>query len=212
MPDLSLERAVLGRGKSPVAGADEVGRGPLAGPVVAAAVILPPDLTGSEDWLSLLDDSKRLRPPQREEAARAVKEYAVDWAIASVEPQEIDRIGIGVASFRAMMLAVEDLRTRPAHLLLDYIHVRDCPLPYDTIVKGDSRSFSIAAASNLAKVERDRKMAEYDEIYPGYGFARHKGYATAFHRERLREIGPCALHRRSFAPVARAEMLFPDSA
>lgn len=212
MPDLSLERAVLGRGRSPVAGADEVGRGPLAGPVVAAAVILPPDLTGSEDWLSLLDDSKRLRPPQREEAARAVRRYAVDWAIGYVEPSEIDRIGIGVASFQAMMLAVEALRTRPAHLLLDYIHVRDCPLPYDTIVKGDSRSFSIAAASNLAKVERDRMMAEYDEIYPGYGFGRHKGYATAFHRERLRGIGPCALHRRSFAPVARAGMLFPDSA
>lgn len=212
MPDLSLETAVLSQGISPVAGADEVGRGPLAGPVVAAAVILPAGLTGREDWLSLLDDSKRLRQPQRELAAEAVREHALDWAIASIEPRDIDHIGIGVASFRAMMLAVESLRTRPAHLLLDYIHVRSCPYPYDTIVKGDSRSYSIAAASNLAKVERDRMMAEFDETYPGYGFAGHKGYATAFHLERLREIGPCDLHRRSFAPVAQARMKFPDPA
>ena len=211
MPDLSLEREILGRGVRPVAGADEVGRGPLAGPVVAAAVILPPDLTGNEDWLTLLDDSKRLRQPQRESAALAVREHALDWAIASVEPEEIDRIGIGVASLRAMMLAVESLGTRPAHLLLDYITVRHCSYPYDTIVKGDSRSYSIAAASNLAKVERDRVMGEYEETFPGYGFARHKGYATAFHLERLREIGPCDLHRRSFAPVAQARMQFPAS-
>ena len=211
MPDLSLEREILGRGVRPVAGADEVGRGPLAGPVVAAAVILPPDLTGNEDWLTLLDDSKRLRQPQRESAALAVREHALDWAIASVEPEEIDRIGIGVASLRAMMLAVESLGTRPAHLLLDYITVRHCSYSYDTIVKGDSRSYSIAAASNLAKVERDRVMGEYEETFPGYGFARHKGYATAFHLERLREIGPCDLHRRSFAPVAQARMQFPAS-
>ena len=211
MPDLSLEREILGRGVCPVAGADEVGRGPLAGPVVAAAVILPPDLTGNEDWLKLLDDSKRLRQPQRESAALAVREHALDWAIASVEPEEIDRIGIGVASLQAMMLAVESLGTRPARLLLDYITVRHCSYPYDTIVKGDSRSYSIAAASNLAKVERDRVMGEYEETFPGYGFARHKGYATAFHLERLREIGPCGLHRRSFAPVAQARMQFPDS-
>lgn len=211
MPDLSLEREILGRGARPVAGADEAGRGPLAGPVVAAAVILPPDLTGGEDWLTLLDDSKRLSPAQRERAAESVRENAVGWATGLVEPEEIDRIGIGVASFQAMMRAVESLRVRPAHLLLDYIHVRDCLFPYDTIVKGDSRSYSIAAASNIAKVERDCLMAGYEETYPDYGFARHKGYATKYHLERLNEIGPCEIHRRSFAPVARAQMQITGS-
>jgi ribonuclease HII len=210
MPDLSLERELLRRGARPVAGADEAGRGPLAGPVVAAAVILPPDLTGDEDWLGLLDDSKRLTQLQRERACLAVQEYALDWAVGFVDHDEIDRIGIGVAALRAMMLAVDALSVKPAHLLLDYIPVRQCDYPYDTVVKGDSRSYSIAAASNIAKVTRDRMMGEYDAAFPGYGFARHKGYATALHLERLREIGPCDIHRRSFAPVAQARLRFPE--
>ena len=207
MPDLSMELALLGRGVGPVAGADEAGRGPLAGPVVAAAVILPPGLDGGEDWLRLLDDSKRLNAVRRERAFDAVREYALDWAVGVVEAAEIDRIGVGVAALRAMLLAVDGLGVRPAHLLLDYIPVRHCDYPYDAVVKGDSRSYSIAAASNVAKVTRDRMMADYEREYPGYGFGRHKGYATAFHRERLREIGPCAIHRRSFAPVAQAALL-----
>lgn len=207
MPDLSLELGLLGRGAAPVAGVDEAGRGPLAGPVVAAAVILPPGLDGGEDWLRLLDDSKRLSAIRRERAFDAVREYALDWAVASVGAAEIDRIGVGVAALRAMLLAVDGLGVRPAHLLLDYIPVRHCDYPYDAVVKGDSRSYSIAAASNVAKVTRDRMMLDYERKYPGYGFGRHKGYATAFHRERLREIGPCAIHRRSFAPVAQAALL-----
>lgn len=207
MPDLSLELALLGRGAAPVAGADEAGRGPLAGPVVAAAVILPPGLDGEEDWLRLLDDSKRLSAVRRERAFDAVREYALDWAVGVVGAAEIDRIGVGVAALRAMLLAVDGLGVRPAHLLLDYIPVRHCDYPYDAVVKGDRRSYSIAAASNVAKVTRDRMMADYEREYPGYGFGRHKGYATAFHRERLREIGPCAIHRRSFAPVAQAALL-----
>jgi ribonuclease HII len=210
MPDLSLERELLRRGARPVAGADEAGRGPLAGPVVAAAVILPPDLTGDEDWLRLLDDSKRLTRAQRERAFEAVEEHALDWGVASVDPKEIDRIGIGVAALMAMMQAVEFLHIKPAHLLLDYIHVKQCPYPYDTVVKGDSRSYSIAAASNVAKVTRDRMMGEYDAAFPSYGFAKHKGYATRLHLERLREIGPCEIHRRSFAPVAQARLRFPE--
>ena len=204
MPDLSLERALLRQGVAPIAGADEAGRGPLAGPVVAAAVILQPDLTGNEEWLGLLDDSKRLNATQRERAFEVVQEHALDWAVGAVDPCEIDRIGIGVASLKAMLLAVEALTIRPAHLLFDYIHVRQCDYPYDTVVKGDSRSYSIAAASNIAKVTRDRIMAEYEESHPGYGFARHKGYPTPQHLERLREIGPCEIHRRSFRPVAQA--------
>ena len=206
LPDLSLELALLGRGVRPVAGADEAGRGPLAGPVVAAAVVLPPELTGREEWLWFLDDSKRLSASRREEAFEAVQEHALAWAAAVVDSTEIDRIGVGVAALRAMLSAVDSLSVEPAHLLLDYIPVRDCRYPYDTLVKGDSRSYSIAAASNVAKVTRDRMMADYELSYPGYGFARHKGYATAFHLERLREIGPCDIHRRSFAPVAQARL------
>lgn len=201
---------MLRRGFAPVAGADEAGRGPIAGPVVAAAVILPPDLRGDEEWLGLLDDSKRLSPARRELAFSAVQEYALDWAFAAIEPEEIDAIGIGVASLRAMLLAVESLKHSPAHLLLDYIHVKKCPYPYDTVVKGDSRSYSIAAASNVAKVVRDRMMTEFDSAFPGYGFAQHKGYATRRHLERLREIGPCDIHRRSFAPVAQANLSLRD--
>ena len=212
MPDLSLELDLLRRGAALVAGADEAGRGPLAGPVVAAAVILPPELSGGEDWLQLLDDSKRLTQTQRERACDAAKKNALAWAVGSVAHDEIDRIGIGAAALRAMMLAVEALNIKPAHLLLDYIPVRQCDYPYDTLVKGDSRSYSIAAASNIAKVARDRMMVGYDAAFPGYGFARHKGYATRFHLERLREIGPCEIHRRSFAPVARAALRFPERA
>lgn len=204
MPDLSLELALLQSGVSPIAGADEAGRGPLAGPVVAAAVILPPELAGCEEWLQLLDDSKRLNPARRELAFQAVQEYALSWAVATIEPAEIDGIGIGKASLKAMLRAADGLAVRPAHLLLDYIPVRQCPYPYDVVVKGDQRSYSIAAASNVAKVTRDRMMADYEQAYPGYGFARHKGYATAFHLARLREMGPCEIHRQSFAPVVRA--------
>ena len=210
MPDLSLERELWRLGRCPVAGADEAGRGPLAGPVVAAAVILPPSLSGGEEWLGLLDDSKRLSPGQRERACNAAQEHALAWAVGAVEPEEIDRIGIGAAAFRAMMLAVDALSIKPAHLLLDYIPVRHCPYAYDAIVKGDSRSYSIAAASNIAKVARDRMMGEYDAAFPGYGFARHKGYATRLHLERLGQMGPCDIHRRSFAPVSQACLRFPE--
>ncbi len=203
MPDLSLEHDLERRGLWPVAGADEAGRGPLAGPVVAAAVILPPDLTGKEDWLRMLDDSKRLTATRRELAFEAVRENALEWSVAAVGPQEIDRIGIGVAALQAMMAAVELLGQRPAHLLLDYVVVRKCSYSYDALVKGDSRSYSIAAASNVAKVTRDRMMVEYDTAFPEYGFARHKGYATRLHLQQLRQMGPCEIHRRSFAPVAQ---------
>ena len=210
MPDLSLELALRQRGVRPVAGADEAGRGPLAGPVVAAAVVLPPDLSGREGWLGLLDDSKKLTASRREQAYKAVQEHALAWAVAVVEPAEIDLIGVGVAALKAMITAADALSVRPAHLLLDYIPVRHCPYPYDAVVKGDSRSYSIAAASNVAKVTRDRIMGDYEQAYPGYGFARHKGYATALHLERLREIGPCDIHRRTFAPVAQARLAFLD--
>ena len=208
MPDLFLESGLHRRGIRLVAGVDEAGRGPVAGPVVAAAVILPPGLTGSEIWLQLLDDSKRLSPGQRERAADAVYQNALAVGVGMIGSEDIDKMGIGHAALAAMLRAVGQLPLEPGHLLLDFIHVRECPYTYDTIVKGDSLSYSIAAASNVAKVTRDRLMVEAEETYPGYAFARHKGYPTKAHFERLRELGPCPIHRRSFAPVAQACLQF----
>ena len=208
MPDLSLETRLHRRGIRLVAGVDEAGRGPLAGPVVAGAVILPPGLNGSEIWLQLLDDSKRLSPGQRERAADAVYQNALAVGVGMIGSEDIDKMGIGRAALEAMLRAVGQLPLEPGHLLLDFIHVRECPYTYDTIVKGDSLSYSIAAASNVAKVTRDRLMVEAEETYPGYAFARHKGYPTKAHFERLRELGPCPIHRRSFAPVAQACLQF----
>ena len=208
MPDLSLESGLHKRGIRFVAGVDEAGRGPLAGPVVAAAVIFPPDLTGSEPWLQALDDSKKLSQARRERAVDVVHQHALAVGVGMVGPEDIDAMGIGRAALMAMLRAVGQLPLTPGHLLLDFIHVRECPYTYDTIVRGDSRSYSIAAASNVAKVTRDRLMVEAEEAYPGYAFARHKGYPTKAHVARLRELGPCPIHRRSFAPVAQAGMKF----
>ena len=209
MPDLSLESGIYERGVKLVAGVDEAGRGPLAGPVVAAAVIFPPDLTGDEPWLKFLDDSKKLSRVNRERAVEIVRQNALAVGIGMVGSQDIDEIGIGHAAFAAMLLAVRKLDLEPGHLLLDFIHVKECPYTYDVIVKGDSRSYSIAAASNVAKVTRDKIMVEADETYPGYNFAQHKGYPTKAHFDRLNDLGPCPIHRRSFGPVARATM-FPN--
>ena len=204
MPDLSLEQVLHRRGLRLIAGVDEAGRGPLAGPVVAAAVILPPDLTGNEPWLEFLDDSKRLSPAQRERAVAVIEEHALGIGVAQAGSQEIDQWGISPATIWAMMQAVANLPLPPHHLLLDFVYISSCPLPYDTVVKGDSISYSIAAASNVAKVTRDRWMRQADAIYPGYAFARHKGYPTADHVARLNELGPCQIHRRSYAPVREA--------
>ena len=204
MPDLSLEQELHYRGLRMIAGVDEAGRGPLAGPVVAAAVILSPDLTGGEPWLDLLDDSKRLSPAQRERAVAAIEENALAIGVAQASSQEIDHRGISPATIGAMMQAVANLQVSPHHLLLDFVYISNCPLPYDTVVKGDSISYSIAAASNVAKVTRDRWMKQADAEFPGYDFARHKGYPTAEHVARLKELGPCRIHRRSYAPVREA--------
>ncbi|CAI8056878.1 Ribonuclease HII [Geodia barretti] len=194
MPDLSLEADFRARGFQLIAGVDEAGRGPLAGPVAAAAVILPPGVSG-------VDDSKRLSPARRESAAVAIRRYALAWSVAQVSSREIDHIGIGPAVVQAMMAAVSGLRPPPDGLLLDWVHIKDCDLPYQRIVKGDQKSLSIAAASILAKVSRDREMESAALLYPGYGFASHKGYATADHLRRLADRGPCPIHRRSFHPL-----------
>jgi ribonuclease HII len=203
MPDLALERRLHQQGFRLVAGVDEAGRGPLAGPVVAAAVILDPDLSESESWLALVDDSKRLSPARREKALAWIQQRALAVGVAQVDAEEIDRLGIGSANVEAMLGAVAKLHLPPQYLLLDFVHLKECSFPFTALVKGDSSSYSIAAASIVAKVTRDRLMQEADALYPGYHFARHKGYPTAQHLARLRALGPCPIHRRSFAPVRR---------
>ena len=210
MPDLSHERRLFRQGFRVVAGVDEAGRGPLAGPVVAAAVALPSGLSGKEAWLTKLDDSKRLTARQREAAFNLIQEHALAVSVVEESPVEIDRIGIGRAVIRAMLRAVEGLTVTPQHLLLDYVPIKECPYSFETLVKGDGRSYSIAAASIIAKVTRDRIMERADTLYPGYDFARNKGYGTSRHREQLASLGPCPLHRRSFAPLRQAALTLGD--
>ncbi|MYC30081.1 MAG: ribonuclease HII [Chloroflexi bacterium] len=210
MPDFSCELSLFRQGLEVVAGVDEAGRGPLAGPVAAAAVVLPVGTSGDEPWLQALDDSKRLSARQREAAFELINEHAAAVSVVEESAADIDRIGIGRAVIRAMLRAVKGLPVVPEHLLLDYVPIKECPYPYQTLVKGDARSYSIAAASIIAKVTRDRTMQQADSLYPGYGFARNKGYGTALHREQLALLGPCPLHRRSFAPLRQAALLSGD--
>ncbi len=190
---LRFERGLWGSGKRYIAGIDEVGRGPLAGPVVAAAVILPEDFS-----LLGVDDSKKLSPKKREELFEQIKEAAVCWAVGRREPERIDEINILEATKEAMLDAVAALPVRPDHLLIDAVTLRGADCPQTSIVHGDALSVSIAAASIIAKVTRDREMVEMDAVYPGYAFASNKGYGTAAHYEGLAKLGPCPLHRRTF--------------
>ena len=228
-PDTMLESKGYARGFKQVAGLDEVGRGPWAGPVVAAAVVMPRGLTHPD-----IRDSKVIPAPKREELAHWVKQEAVAWAIGVVAPEEIDRINILRASLMAMSIAFGRLNPRPDLLLIDGSHTIPLPflieqqsdeegvihresrrprifapllsgLPRQTaIIKGDAVCHSIAAASIIAKVARDRIMTEMDELYPDYGFGRHKGYGSEEHAEALKRLGPSPIHRRSYSPVWRA--------
>lgn len=207
MPDLALETAFRADGFNLVAGVDEAGRGPLAGPVTAAAVILPPDLNPNADWLKAINDSKRLTAAQRESAAETIRRHALAFAVKHVASQEIDDVGIGPAVLQAMFAALSALQPAPDAVLFDWVPLKQCPLPCQTVVKGDAKSLSIAAASILAKVARDEIMVCAEQQYPGYGFARHKGYATALHLRCLSEMGPAPIHRRSFSPLRQARLL-----
>ena len=179
-----------------VAGVDEVGRGPLAGPIVAAAVIL--DACNEIEGLA---DSKKLSPARREQISNAIRRHAHCWALGRAEVAEIDDINILNASLLAMRRAVEALPVMPTRALIDGNRCPALACPAQAIVKGDDREPAISAASIIAKVARDQEMCRLDEIYPGYGFARHKGYGTAEHVDALKRLGPCEQHRRSFAPV-----------
>ena len=199
MPDDVYESALRARGLTRVAGVDEAGRGPLAGPVSAAAVILP------AGWRCPgLDDSKKLTAVKRERLFEVITaDSSVCWSLAYAEPEEIDRINILRATHAAMARAVKGLTVAVDHCLIDGLRVRDFPWPHDGIVKGDGKSLSIAAASIIAKVARDRVMLGFAREFPEYGFERHMGYGTKMHLEALRLHGPCRIHRRSFQPVAQ---------
>jgi len=202
---LQYERNLWNEGKKYVAGLDEAGRGPLAGPVVAAAVVFY-----ENPQISMINDSKKL--------TEEVREYLFDLilnetlcGIGAAEVGEIDRINIYQASFLAMDRALENLNTQPEHLLVDGRAFPRNDIPFTTIVKGDSISYSVAAASILAKVTRDRMMREYDQEFPQYGFANHKGYATREHLDAIEEFGYCPIHRRSFHPKRfQLELDFSD--
>ena len=176
-----------------VAGIDEAGRGPLAGPVVAAAVILPKDI-----FLPFLNDSKKVTEKRRDVLFDEIKQNAIAYGIGIASNTLIDEINILQATYEAMREAINSLEKTPDVLLVDAVHIPDINIKQVGIVKGDAKSVNIAAASILAKVTRDRLMAEYDKIYPEYGFASNKGYGTATHIAALKEIGPCAIHRKSF--------------
>ncbi len=198
MPDLVHEHRWREAGYCRIAGIDEAGRGPLAGPVIAAAVILPEGYS-----LPGLDDSKKLTERRREKLYEQImRDSEISWASARVDAEEIDHLNILRATHRAMALAFSRLQPSADLALIDGLPVPDFPGEHRALVGGDALSLSIAAASIIAKIERDRLMREMAEQFPGYGFDRHKGYGTAAHLAALRELGPCPIHRRSFAPVA----------
>lgn len=197
------EEALLNRGFSYVAGIDEVGRGPLAGPVVAGVVILPPRPHGA--WLDGIRDSKAMTAAQRERSYDAIMENAWASATGQASALEIDEVGIVSATALAMRRALDGLALMPQFLLIDAFPLPDVDIPQKAIVKGDALSLSIAAASIVAKVTRDRIMAELDRDYPDYGFAGHKGYGSAEHISRIETLGPCPVHRYSFAPIRHSD-------
>ena len=200
-PSLKFESDLRDRGFSLIAGLDEVGRGTLAGPVVAAAVMLPTELR--PDATRLIRDSKQLSAQARLEAFACITELALDSGIGACDSAEIDSMGIANATRLAMARALEELDAPPDHLLIDALELPALSIPQRSIIKGDSISYSIAAASIVAKVTRDRLMAEvFEASFPGYGFAVHKGYGTREHLAALTELGPCPIHRRSFRPIS----------
>ncbi len=198
-PTFDHEADLQARGYQLIAGVDEVGRGALAGPVVAAAVILP--FSTKFRWLRSVRDSKQLTPRQRDRVFMSAQHAGIPVGVGMVSHTIIDEIGIVQATRMAMAQAIESLPARPDFLLIDALSLPEVDLPQKGIIRGDQLSFSIACASIMAKVSRDRQMTELDSVYPGYGLARHKGYGTRQHLQCLRRLGPCAIHRRSFAPV-----------
>ncbi len=196
LPTFTEERALIERGITIIAGVEEVGCGCWAGPVYAAAVILPID-----SRIGLIRDSKTLSASQRERVAEPIKEGATAWAVGIASVEEIDVMNIRRASGLAMLRAIEQLVVRPEFVLIDAFKIPGLTIPSKSIIHGDLKVKSIAAASVIAKVARDAQMKILDQEYPGYGFADHKGYGTRQHQEALKKLGPCSIHRKSFAPI-----------
>jgi ribonuclease HII len=182
-----------------VAGLDEVGRGPLAGPLVAGVAVLPQNPKGR--WLRLIRDSKQLTPRQRENALHHLRDAALSLEVGVCSSQEVDELGVVAATRLAMKRALDSLLLLPQFLLLDALTLPEVPIGQKAITHGDALCLSIAAASIVAKVTRDRIMQREDAVYPGYGFAKHKGYCTREHLRNLARLGPCSIHRYSFAPI-----------
>ena len=211
-PNLACEQELWGTGLTLVAGLDEAGRGALAGPVAAGAVVLPADLSDLMEQFSGVRDSKVMTPAARCEWAAVIKTKALAWGVGMAGSAEIDRFGIIPATCLAAARALKSLQVTPEHLLVDYLALPDVAVPQTSLVKGDARSLSIAAASILAKIARDALLIELDQVFPGYHFASNKGYGTQAHRQALLRLGPCSQHRRTFAPVSEFDSLFPPSA
>ena len=202
LPDFAEEYLLIENGHNLIAGVDEVGRGPLAGPVMAAAVILR--LNIHFDWIDLVNDSKKLTERKREYLYDAIMADALAVGVGSVTPEGIDTYGMGNAVRTAMQLAIAQLKTQPDFVLIDAVKLPNVNIPQKNIIRGDGKCVSIAAASIIAKVTRDHYMMGVDSIYRGYGFARHKGYPTKQHMDKLAQCGACPIHRKSFVPVKKA--------
>ena len=208
LPSLEYEQPLWDLGFVRIAGIDEAGRGCWAGPVTAGAVILPADPKVTES-LKGVRDSKLMTPAERESMFGVIPKVAVTWAVGEADSAEIDRLGILNATKLAMKRAIAGLKVQPDHLLIDYVRLHDVTVPQKGIKHGDMLSLSIACASVMAKVTRDRWMStEAEELYPGYGFAAHKGYGTKQHQEALERLGPCQIHRMSFKPLSEELTLF----
>ena len=199
-PDFKFEEKIWSQGYLYIVGVDEAGRGALAGPVAAAALIFAPESQLAEQLLGVRD-SKEMNTRSRAEWATRLGDLALDFGVGYTEPGEIDSIGIAPATKLAVRRALKMLQYRTQHILIDYIDLPGAACPVTSIVKGDARSLSIAAASILAKHNRDEIMREFEETYPGYGFANHKGYGTRAHFDALSRLGPTPIHRRSFKPL-----------
>lgn len=207
IPTLELEAQLWQRGFQHVAGIDEAGRGALAGPVVAGAVIVPTGAEYAGVWTEVRD-SKLLSEQQRTDLAAAVKAEALAWAIGSASALEIDRLNIAVATRLAMRRAVEALAHKPGYLLIDWVKLPQLNIEQQSHTKADQKIVSVAAASILAKVARDTRLQKLDAEHPAYKFASNKGYGTQAHRDAIEQVGPCPIHRHTFAPIASKQTLF----
>jgi ribonuclease HII len=208
-PTLNRERRLDRCGYHRIAGLDEAGRGAWAGPLSAAAVILPLRRSALSSALAGVRDSKQMTPSQRTSAADAIRSVALAWAVGSASAREVDRIGPLRATRLAMLRALSSLSMAPDHLIIDHLLLPESAIPQTAVTHGDALSLSIAAASVLAKTWRDEYMAALDTRYPGYGFAGHKGYGTCIHAEGIERLGICPEHRRSYAPIRRAAGITP---